>query len=153
MYYPNSNKIIDYAHISKIDYDKCKNIFWRKTEYGYARGYVQGKEILLHKHITNTDNSILIDHIDRNKLNCTRNNLRIADKCINSLNRDLQSNSTTGYKGISYDKSRNKYRAYVKKNNKQIWLGYYQTLEEAVLARKNGFKKLYGEDIYIKQEE
>lgn len=149
LYFPNSNEIEDYAHISKIDYEKCKEMYWKKSEYGYARGYFNKRAVLLHKFITNTDDTILIDHIDRNKLNCTRNNLRFADKSINSLNRDLQSNSTTGYKGVSLDKRRNKYRAYLKKNGKQIWLGYHDTLEEAVLARRNGFEKIYGKDIYI----
>ena len=121
LYFSNTNDIEDYAHISKIDYEKCKIIFWRKSEYGYARGYFKGKEVLLHKYITNTNENILIDHIDRNKLNCKRNNLRFADKSINSLNRDLQTNSTSGHKGVSFDKRRNKYRAYLKKNNKQIW--------------------------------
>ena len=107
----------------------------------------------MHKYITNTDESILIDHIDRNKLNCKRNNLRFADKCINSLNRDLQANSTSGYKGVSFDKRRNKYRAYLKKNNKQIWLGYHDTLEEAINARNIGFEKIYGKDIYIRKDE
>lgn len=108
LYFPNSNEIEDYAHISKIDYEKCKEVYWKKSEYGYARGYFNKMAVLLHKFITNTDDTILIDHIDRNKLNCTRNNLRFADKSINSLNRDLQSNSTTGYKGVSLDKRRNK---------------------------------------------
>lgn len=149
LYKPNSIEVIDYAHISKIDYEKCKQVFWTKSEYGYARGYYLGKYILLHKFITDTDKNILIDHIDRNKLNCTRNNLRIADKKINSINRDVQSNSKTGHKGVSFDKKRNKYRAYLKKDSKQIWLGYYDNLEDAINARKNGFEKYYGKDIYI----
>lgn len=153
LYYPNTREVVAYARISKIDYEKCKDIFWRLTEYGYARGYLNGKEVLLHKHITDTDESILIDHSDRNKLNCTRNNLRFANKSINSLNRDLQPNSTTGHRGVSFDKRRGKYRAYLKKNNKQIWLGYYPTLREAIDAREKGFKKVFGEDIYIKVEE
>lgn len=150
LYFPNSNEVDDYAHISKIDYENCKKIFWRKSEYGYARGYLNGKEILLHKYITNTSSDTLIDHKDRNKLNCVRNNLRYANKSINSLNRNVQKNSITGYKGVSFDKRRNKYRAYLKKNGKQIWLGYYNNIEDAIIARKNGFNKIFGKDIYVK---
>lgn len=147
LYGPNSDEVIDYAHISKHDYEKCKLIFWRKSEYGYARGYYKGKDVLLHKYITNTDKDVMIDHKDRNKLNCVATNLRVASYSINAINRDLQSNSTTGHKGVSFDKRRNKYRAYIKKDNKQIWLGYYTTLEDAVEARRKGFEKIYGQSI------
>lgn len=147
LYEPYSDKIIDYAYISKIDYQKCKNIYWRKTEYGYVRGYINGKETLLHKYITDTDKKVLIDHKDRNKLNCTRNNLRFANKSINSLNRSTPKNSSTGYTGVSFDKRRNKYRAYIKTNGKQISFGYYEKIEDAIIARRIGFENYFGTDI------
>ena len=102
---------------------------------------------MLHKYITNTNQSILIDHKDRNKLNCVRNNLRLADKTINSLNRNVPQNSSTGYTGVSFDKRRNKYRAYIKTNGKQFFLGYYEKIDDAIIARKNGFEKYFGTDI------
>lgn len=48
----------------------------------------------------------------------------------------VNKNNTSGYKGVSYRKDRNKYRAYIKYQRKNIFLGYYDKLEDAVEARK-----------------
>lgn len=67
---------------------------------------------------------ILIDHINMNKLDNRKENLRTANKAQNSMNRETQSNNTQGFRGISFDKRRSKFRAYIKVNGKQIALGY-----------------------------
>lgn len=115
------------------------------SQYGYTRGYCSEtkRTVLLHKYITDSPSNEVLDHKDRDKLNCIRENLMVADKKINSINRDLQSNSTTGYKGISIDKRRNKYRAYIKVNGKQISLGYYEKIEDAIEVRKEGELKYF----------
>ena len=116
LYYPHSSSVCDYALISKSDLTLVRQIYWRKTEYGYARGKnpLTRKDILLHKYITQTSKETVIDHINRNKLDCRRENMRIADSQINSLNRNVPCNSTTGYKGVSFDYRTGKFKAYVK---------------------------------------
>lgn len=133
LYYPHSTIVCDYALISKPDSETVKEIYWRKTEYGYARGKnpITRKDIFLHKYITKTSKDIVIDHINRNKLDCRRENMRIADNQINSLNRNAPRNSTTGYKGVSFDKRTGKFRAYVKIDKKQVNLGLFDTAELA----------------------
>ncbi len=49
---------------------------------------------------------------------------------------NLNKNNTSGYKGVSYRKDRNKYRAYIKFQRRNIHLGYYNSFEDAVEARK-----------------
>lgn len=137
LYFPFTYNVQDYAYISKPDFIIARQIFWSKTEHGYARGKncMTGKNVLLHKHITGTTQNDVIDHKNRNKLDCRRQNLRIANKQVNSLNRDTPNNSTTKCKGVSYDKQRDKYRAYGKLNGKQVWLGYFDDKEDAINAR------------------
>ena len=132
LYYPYSTKVCAYALISSEDVATAKKIFWRMTEHGYARGRnpLTRKDVLLHKYITKTTKDTIIDHINRNKLDCRRENMRIASNQINSLNRNAPRNSKTGYKGVSLDK-----RAYAKVDRKQICLGYYNTPELAYEAR------------------
>lgn len=144
LYYPFTKEIQDYALISEQDVELAKTVFWHKTKFGYAMGYSKqnGKEVHLHKLITRTDRYTIIDHINRNKLDCRRENLRIADKSINSLNRDAQANSRFGISGVSYDKRSRKYRAYAKLEGKQIFLGYHETVEDAILARKTFEKEV-----------
>lgn len=137
LYYPHSTKVCDFAIISKEDVDEAKKIYWRKTEYGYARGknpYTK-KDILLHKHLTKTTSETVVDHINRNKLDCRRENMRIADSQINSLNRDAPANSKTGYKGVSRNERTGKYKAYIKVDQKQIDLGCFNSVESAYRAR------------------
>lgn len=49
--------------------------------------------------------------------------------------RKKNSNNTSGYRGVSYDKARNKWRAYIKYRRKDILIGRFDTIEEAILAR------------------
>lgn len=147
LYKPNTSEVINYAFISEEDYDLCKDIYWIITEYGYVRGYLNGRQIFLHKLITNTDNNILIDHKNLNKLDNRRNNLRVANHCLNSLNRLPQSNSTTGITGVSYDTRRNKYRAYIKKNGKQYFLGYHEEIGSAIESRNKAFYDIFKNEI------
>lgn len=76
----------------------------------------------------------------------TPENCRFADASIQGFNRHTQSNNKTGHKGVC--KSTNgKYRAYIKKNRKQIDLGRYETFDAAVQAREKAEKELYRAEV------
>ena len=74
---------------------------------------------------------MLFRSINRNKLDCRRSNMRVADSQINSLNRNPPRNSLTGYKGVSFDVRSGKYKAYIKIDRKQFNLGLFDTPERA----------------------
>lgn len=86
----------------------------------------------------------LIDHEDRNKLNCKRSNLREANIAENIRNQKLHVNNKTGYKGVSYDKRRKKYRATIMLSRKYIHIGYFNN--EIIAAQAYDFeaRKLFG---------
>jgi len=138
LYAPYSRTVVAYALISPQDVAKAQKIFWRVSDRGYARGYSKelDKEVFLHKVVTNTQPDILIDHINRMKLDCRRENLRIASKSANAFNSKVPVNSATGYKGVSFDKKKKKYRAYIKVGQRQIWLGYHGSIADAYKARQ-----------------
>lgn len=148
LYKGMSCEVIAIAKVSAEDYEKVNSIFWTLQNKGYCRGYDKNtrKMVLLHKTITGTNSAVLIDHINRNKLDCRRENLRLADKRINSLNRDVCKANSTGVTGVSFDATKNKYRAYGKERGRQVWLGYYQTLEEAASARNRYLLRAMKED-------
>ena len=86
-----------------------------------------------------------MDHIDNNKLNNNINNLRYATSQENSMNRKLSSRNSSNYKGISYDKQRNKWKAQIMINGKVKNLGRFDKIEDAVNCRVKKAKEVYGE--------
>ncbi len=83
---------------------------------------------------------------DNNKLK----NLEELSYSCHALTRGLQSNNTSGIKGVWFDKSRSKYTAAVHLNDKKIQLGRYDTFDKAVVARWKGEVK-YGFTKYSPQ--
>ena len=135
--------IIDIEDINKVD-----NTVWSLGTGGYVRTLYKNSNhsICLHRVILGiTDSNKFVDHVNMNRLDNRKSNLRIVNKSQNSMNRITQSNNSCGFRGISKDKRRNKFRAYIKINGKQISLGYYTNFEEAKNAR------LKGENIYFKE--
>ena len=79
-----------------------------------------------------------VDHINQDKLDNRRTNLRFVDGLRSSMNMPLRSDNSTGVTGVSNKlKGGSKgYRAYITVNKKRIELGTYKTLEDAMNARR-----------------
>jgi hypothetical protein len=86
-----------------------------------------------------------IDHVDGNPRNNRWDNLRKCTKSENQCNRAIQSNNTSGYKGVSWDKRRMKWKAYIKINTKMIYLGRFDNIEDASDARIQAMNDIHGE--------
>ncbi len=81
-----------------------------------------------HKDFTHTD------HIDQNKLNNCRHNLRSVTGYQNQYNRNKQKNNTSGYIGVSWYKQTKKWVVHMRVGGKQKHLGYFNNVEEAARA-------------------
>jgi hypothetical protein len=79
---------------------------------------------------------LYVDHIDGNGLNNRSDNLRLATQQENQKNRKLNSNNLSGYSGVYWNKAKQKWRACIKVDGKEIHLGYFDKLEDAVAARQ-----------------
>ncbi len=77
-----------------------------------------------------------VDHRNRDGLDNQKNNLRIATRSQNALNTKLNSNNTSGEKGVVWFNQTSKWLAEIRLDYKKINLGYYDTKPEAVAARK-----------------
>lgn len=111
--------------------------------------YVVTSKGYLHRIVANAPQGYEVDHIDRNTLNNRRDNLRICTRQENSRNKTKQSNNTSGHKGVSWDKAKKKWRAFISVDRKQIFLGRYNTIEEAIEARKQADTKYFKDFKYI----
>ena len=89
-----------------------------------------------------------LDHINRNRSDNRISNLREVTNKQNGQNASKRSDNTSGHPGAYWDKRRSKWVAQIAHNRKQIHLGYFTTIEEAVAARKAA-EKLYWADTQI----
>lgn len=90
--------------------------------------------------IPNPENKPQVDHIDRNPANNRVDNLRWATQSENNRNTKVRNDSVSGHKGIRYCPE-----SWVAKyfdNNKEIHIGKFKTLEEAIKAREDYIKNL-----------
>jgi hypothetical protein len=123
------------------DYPKIKDIKWNKQNQGYITGYIKNnKYVLLHRFIMDADKDVIIDHINHNKKDNRKSNLRISDYSKNGMNKEIDNRSI--YPGVRYHKKYNNWTARIQVCYKPIHLGTFETCEEAISARKDA------EDIY-----
>jgi hypothetical protein len=85
------------------------------------------------------------DHINENKLDNRRSNLRVATHGQNQQNRRTQFNNTSGVKGVSWNKRKNHWHAEIQVNNKKIFIGCFKDLSKATVAVAEARKKYHGE--------
>lgn len=123
-----------YVTIDTEDYENIKNLRWAIN----SEGYVRSERGLLHRLIMDaTDTKIFIDHINNNKLDNTKDNLRASDSTKNAQNVAKRTGTSSNYLGVSKQKNTtNKiWRATIRKNGKDITIGYFETEELAARAR------------------
>ena len=126
------------------DWENCNNIYWYLNNTGYARGVVDGKSILFHNYIIETGDDEEIDHIDGNRLNNTRTNLRVIKRIDNMKNKGKYINNTSGVTGVYYHKKLDKWEARIQADGISHYLGIYDNYEDAVSIRKNAEEKYFG---------
>lgn len=107
---------------------------------GYKRVHVKGKAYLVHRIIMmlcfgHIPENAEIDHINHVRDDNHLANLRFVTRSENRKNQSVSSKNTSGVTGVYFSKARKKYRAQIKVNRKTIYLGIFETLEEAAAAR------------------
>lgn len=136
--------------IALVDDDDYKNLSiykWSYMSVGYAvrQSKDTKKFITMHRQVINAPVGILVDHINMNKLDNRKKNLRLCNKSENMRNRSIPSNNTSGFKGVTFRKDTKKWGAQIKVNYKNINLGSYEKIKDAIKARVSADKKYHGE--------
>jgi len=128
-----------FALIDDEDFERVNKYKWYLSTDKYAiRQIGRGKFIYMHRFINKTPKGVDTDHINRNKLDNRKCNLRTASRSLNTRNSSLRNDNTSGYKGVDFYKRVKKWRVRISINKKNISLGYFNFLEDAILARRNG---------------
>lgn len=111
---------------------------WHKSKNGYAVRTTTNKQISLHKQIMGDVSGYEVDHINRDKLDNRRHNLRLVNGSQNNLNRPVDPRSKTGYNGITITKS-GSFR--VRVSHKEF--GRFKKLEDAINQRNMEVDKIF----------
>lgn len=92
------------------------------------------KVVYMHRLIIKTTPDKMIDHINGNKLDNRKCNLRICNNSQNLANHKKYSNNKSGFTGVYWNKYRNRWQAGCRKNNVTKYIGLYSSIYEAGMA-------------------
>lgn len=138
-----------YASVDEEDYRLVSHYNWylkiyKNREYAETTtgGRKNRKHIKMHQLILSEKG---IDHINGNGLDNRRSNLRKVTQQQNLFNAGLRKDNKSGYRGVNWHASAQKWRSYISLNGKQNHLGLFKNLESAIEARKKAAYFFYGE--------
>lgn len=145
-----------YAIVDDLDYNMLIKHKWYLSKKGYAvrnRKSVNGikdiSPISMHGLVLGFKDGFVIDHINNNKLDNRKENLRFITNRQNIRRRGKQKNSKTGYKGVYVCKTKGlkslRYQVYIRVNKKLLFIGYFKNKIEAARAYNVASKKYHGE--------
>ena len=154
----NSTKRIELANsrgfalVDGDDYERVSYLKWRLHPRGYAQagmGYGRKgtKTLLMHRLILNAGagHANEIDHINGNKLDNRRENLRVCKPGQNKANMPPKSDNKSGFKGVSWSKNAKKWAAFVKWRGHSRYLGYFDNPVDAARAYDDAALEQWGE--------
>lgn len=118
---------------------------WWIGSDGYVIGSDGKRSVRFHRLVMNVSPSSVVDHINGDPKDCRKCNLRIVSQHQNCMNHSLNKNSTTGYKGVCFDKRYQKYFAHIHPNRKMVFLGYFDSPVDAALAYDRAASFYFGE--------
>lgn len=104
-----------------------------------------GKALFLHRHITGAATGHEVDHLNGDGLDNRRTNLRIVSHALNLANQRPQSGRSSRFKGVSWDREKGRWHAYIKVGGRRRHLGYFHDERIAATAYNAAAIEAWGE--------
>jgi hypothetical protein len=133
-----------YTYVDAADYEWLSRWKWH-MQGGYAVRYEKRKLIFMHRQIRQPPPGRIVDHKNRNRLDNTRDNLRICTHGENTQNAGKIQGALSRFKGVSYRKERDKYFAQICHNGEPFYLGLFAKETDAARAYDHKAVELFGE--------
>lgn len=140
-----------YTLVDYEDYQTYKDFGWLKNAKGYAvcarrdKVLKRNKFFRLHRLIMNTPPNMFTDHINGNKLDNRRSNLRVCTNQQNLMNKPVRSDSLTGIKGVRWHKRNQMWQARITHNGKCYYLGCFKDINQASECYQKAASTMFGE--------
>ncbi len=119
-----------YAYVDAADYEWLSGYTWWSAS-GYAARSEKGRTIFMHREIMQPPPGMIVDHVDGNRADNCRFNLRVCTRSENQCNTCKKGRCTSRFKGVSYDKRHRKWYACCQVEGAYRWLGYFDDEVEA----------------------
>jgi hypothetical protein len=125
-----------YTYVDAADCEWLSQWMWHLIN-GYAGRWENGKQVYMHRQIMQPPKGMKVDHANRNKLDNTRDNLRLCTQRENILNQGAKRGSASKFKGVAYRKyrsGRRKCYAQIRIDGKKTYLGSFDKEADAARA-------------------
>lgn len=144
-----------YTLVDDVDFERLSQYRWQLHSGGYAfraayipasksiTGKKRRKTVYMHRLIMDNPENKMIDHINKDKLDNRRTNLRVVTASQNQMN--SRRRQASGFKGVYYVKERNIYRVILGFKHKAKTVGWFKNKIEAAKAYNSAALELYGE--------
>jgi len=123
------------------DFEYLNQLKWHCNNHGYVTCSLNGKPILMHREILHAKDNECIDHKNRNILDNRKCNIRICTRTENKINQSIYKNNTSGYKGVTWNKAHQKWRASIAGH----YIGDFSSSKKAARAYDKKCSELYGD--------
>jgi hypothetical protein len=138
------------ALVDLDDYEWLSQLTWRKSSSGAAvrnssRHLGPQKPIWMHRVIMACPEGMVVDHINNNRLDNRKENLRICTQAENARNRTTPHINKCGYKGVYWHKGKRRWYAHITMNGKQKHIGAFHNIHDAARRYNEKAVELFGE--------
>jgi hypothetical protein len=132
--------VVGYASVDRDDLDRANEYRWRLDAKGYVRahGYLQGRRVnvFLHRLVLRLEpgDERVGDHINGDRLDNRRANLRAVTQAQNAQNRRSDRDGLSRFRGVYYDSRQNRWRATGRLDGRARAVGSFTCEIEAAVA-------------------
>lgn len=135
------------AKVSPEDYDSFAGFRWCVDNQGYARRRVYKRVVVrMHRIVTDAQPGQIVDHINRDKLDNRRCNLRFATRAMNVRNCKIHSHNKSGVHGVHWSKQIKRWVVQIRVDGKTRHVGTFTQLEDAASARRRAEATYWGDE-------
>jgi len=145
--WPNKVMKIDKAGLGALREAGIGRFFYASC--GYVQCMMGGKTTYVHRILL--PGSKVVDHKNHDTLDNRMKNLRACTQVENMRNSGRRKNNTSGHRGVSWSKRSKKWQVHVMVNRKSIFIGMFESINNAVSARKEAELKYFGEYAYSQE--